>query len=411
MKHLKTVFKALLGLSMCVFWSLPAPVIAQTSITDSIATDPMDSVEVSLLTCQPHDEVYSLYGHTALRFHDMRQKHAVDAAFNYGVFNFKAPHFVLRFVFGLTDYELGAYPYELFLGEYRHFGSMVTEQVLNLTSDEKRRLRQLLSDNLKPENSVYRYNYFSNNCTTKARDIIEACINGRVEYAERKDYTPTYRDMVHQMTDGHPWMQAGNDLLLGVMADCNTSFGEREFLPQVLMTDFDNASIKRTDGTTTPLVSNAEWLLPSTHPTVICSEPGFPLTPTQCAWLFLAIVIVVKMILYLKKETVLPWFDYGVACLYATVGLVLLCMVFSEHPTVRLNLQILVFNPLLFFLAFPRKSNGIIKKYNIASIVAILCIVIFFIGNLLQDYAEGMNIMALTLLLTFSEIRIHTSRR
>ena len=31
-----------------------------------------DSVEVSLLTCSPHDEIYSLYGHTAIRYHDLR---------------------------------------------------------------------------------------------------------------------------------------------------------------------------------------------------------------------------------------------------------------------------------------------------------------------------------------------------
>ena len=90
----------------------------------------MDSVEVALLTCQPHDEIYSLYGHTAIRYHDMRKGKEVDVAFNYGVFDFKKPYFVLRFVFGLTDYELGVYPFNIFLKEYRHFGSMVTAAIL-----------------------------------------------------------------------------------------------------------------------------------------------------------------------------------------------------------------------------------------------------------------------------------------
>ena len=370
-----------------------------------------DSVEISLLTCEPHDEVYSLYGHTAIRVTDKSRN--MDIAVNFGLFDQSASMFALRFVFGLTDYRMGIINMSSFLEEYSYYGSGVRQQRINMTPAEKEHFLSLLAETAKPENVVYRYNFLYNNCTTRARDLILGAVNGTVNYKSKglQVGERSFRDLVHEKVSTHRWSAVGNDLLLGVMADCNTSFGEREFLPQVLMTDFDNASIKRTDGTTTPLVSNAEWLLPSTHPTVICSEPGFPLTPTQCAWLFLAIVIVVKMILYLKKETVLPWFDYGVACLYATVGLVLLCMVFSEHPTVRLNLQILVFNPLLFFLAFPRKSNGIIKKYNIASIVAILCIVILFIGNLLQDYAEGMNIMALTLLLTFSEIRIHTSRR
>ena len=79
-------------------------IFAQESIVEKIPTDLMDSVEISLLTCQPHDEIYSLYGHTAIRFHDMRKKQPIDVAFNYGVFDFKKSFFILRFVFGLTDY-------------------------------------------------------------------------------------------------------------------------------------------------------------------------------------------------------------------------------------------------------------------------------------------------------------------
>ena len=151
-----------------------------TALAQDHDLPPMDSVEISLLTCQPHDEVYSLYGHTAIRYHEFT-KGGIDAAFNYGVFNYDAPFFVVRFVFGLTDYELGAYPTQLFQKEYRHFGSMVTEQVLNLTNDEKLTLRMALVENLRPTNKVYRYNYFYNNCTTKARDIIEQHIRGKVQ--------------------------------------------------------------------------------------------------------------------------------------------------------------------------------------------------------------------------------------
>ena len=93
---------------------------------------------------------------------------------------------------------------------------MVTEQVLNLASEEKTALRDALGENLRPENAVYRYNYFYNNCTTKARDIIEQCISGKIEYAEREDFAPSYRDMVHEMTRNNPWSRFGNDLLLGI---------------------------------------------------------------------------------------------------------------------------------------------------------------------------------------------------
>ena len=82
-----------------------------------------DSVEVSLLTCAPHEEVYSLYGHTALRWHDLHT--GEDLAFNWGIFNFHKPFFVARFVFGLTDYELGVTELKPFFFYYRRWGAMV----------------------------------------------------------------------------------------------------------------------------------------------------------------------------------------------------------------------------------------------------------------------------------------------
>ena len=268
MKHLKIIFNALKGCFVGAFLLTSCPLIAQQ---DSLR---MDSVEISLLTCQPHDEIYSLYGHTALRYHDLR-KGGLDIAFNYGVFDYKKPFFALRFVFGLTDYELGAYPYRLFQEEYRRFGSMVTEQVLNLTDQEKAILQQALAINMQNENRIYRYNYFYSNCTTKARDIIEQCIQGTVSYADREGYTPTHREMIHEMTKNNPWAAFGNDLLLGILADRPTDRRLQEFLPYNLMYDFDHAKIYK-DGNFRPLVKERRMSVPAGVQVV---KSGFPLSP------------------------------------------------------------------------------------------------------------------------------------
>ena len=80
---------------------------------------PMDSVEVSLLTCEPGTETWSQYGHTAVRWHD-KQRGGMDVAINYGVFTPDAPYFVLRFILGLTDYQLGVVPFGLFCAQYEY---------------------------------------------------------------------------------------------------------------------------------------------------------------------------------------------------------------------------------------------------------------------------------------------------
>ena len=349
---------------------------------------PMDSVEISLLTCQPHDEIYSLYGHTAIRYHELI-KGGIDAAFNYGVFNYDAPLFGLRFVFGLTDYELGAYPTQLFQKEYRHFGSMVTEQVLNLTNDEKLKLRMALVDNLRPENKIYRYNYFYSNCTTKARDIIEQCINGRVQYTERENYTPTYRDMVHHMTRNNPWSRFGNDLLLGIQADSKTDQRQQEFLPDNLLYDFDHAQIYA-NGQYRPLVKERRIIVPAG---VQMIQNSFPLTPRQCSIVLFAVGLVLCVIQWFLRRAFIAW-EVLLMLVSGIAGIMLFLMLFSQHPTVRLNLQILFFNPLHLVYLWPVLRGRQTRYWAICGVMGVL----FLIGALFQSYAEGIISVALGLL-------------
>ena len=149
----------------------------------------LDSLEISLLTCSPHQEVYSLYGHTAIRCRNTLT--GEDIAVNYGVFSFDQPHFVLRFVFGLTDYSMGAYSFNDFEHEYSYYKSSVTQQVLNLTNAEKANIMAALRENAL--NPIYRYNYFFDNCTTRARDMLTSHLNGQVEYRSPIDSTVTFR--------------------------------------------------------------------------------------------------------------------------------------------------------------------------------------------------------------------------
>ena len=113
-----------------------------------------DSIHIYLLTCSPHQTVYSLYGHSALRVENRQS--GEDVAVNYGVFSFDKPFFALRFVFCLTDYEMGLCPIELFKREYEYYGSSVSQQEINLTASEKLRVIAALNENWEPENRVYR---------------------------------------------------------------------------------------------------------------------------------------------------------------------------------------------------------------------------------------------------------------
>ncbi len=378
MKHLTNIFNALRGGAVALLWILASPATAQ------------DSIEVSLLTCQPHEEVYSLYGHTAIRYREWGLQE-VDIAFNYGVFNFRKPFFVGRFVLGWTDYELGACPYPLFQEEYRRFGSRVTEQVLNLTREEKLRLKQALVENMKDENRVYRYNYFYNNCTTKARDIIEQSLSGTLVYDDsHTDRQLTYRKMVHEMTKRHPWATFGNDILLGIRADLKTTQRQQEFLPHHLMNDFDHARIL-TNGQYRPLVKERRVAV---EPGVQTAMSGFPLSPTTCAVVLSGLALILFAVQWRLRRTLLLW-DLLLLTFQSVVGLLLFVMLFSEHPTTTLNLQFLLFNPLPLFYIYKVARRRNTCYWNIS----VLLLALFLIGGFWQSYAEGIWSLALCLLL------------
>lgn len=352
-----------------------------------------DSVEISLLTCSPHDEVYSLYGHTAIRYKDKKQ--GLDLAINYGVFSFDKPYFVLRFVFGLTDYEMGIVNFDDFCQEYIYYGSKVTQQTINLTPVEKIRIIKALQNNYQPENRVYRYNYFYNNCTTKARDIIVDNILGKVVYENAINPDDSFRKLIHSCNADHPWARFGNDLLLGVKADFKTNRSEQQFLPANLMRDFANAKIDR-GNSMEPLVKNTRVVVDATQP---AEKTDFCLTP-KMVFILVGLVILSICAIEKKFKRKLYTFDGMMLFLCGVVGVVLFAMLFSQHPTTSTNLQILLFNPILFipiiYLIRNRKDEKKIRNMWLAlSFLPELA----YICSFVQKFAEGIDLLALFLLL------------
>lgn len=307
-----------------------------------------DSIRLSLLTCAPGEEIYSLFGHTAIRYEDPAK--GIDAVFNYGLFSFNAPNFIFRFSLGETDYQLGATDYSRFAAEYAFDGRSVWQQTLNLSNEEKAELIRLLQENYRPENRVYRYNFFYDNCATRPRDKIEESITGRVVYpAEPQDGSLSFRDIVHQYCKGHPWARFGMDLCIGSEADRPITQRQMMFAPFYLMDAFAGAQISG-DSIQRPLVSNKELIVDALPDE---EEGGWMPTPFQCS-LLLFILTAAATIYSIRKQKGLWGVDlllFGVA---GIVGCVLAFLaLFSEHPAVSSNFLLLVFHPgQLLFLPY-----------------------------------------------------------
>lgn len=344
-----------------------------------------DSVEVSLLTCSPGEEIWAQYGHTAIRWHDF--KNGKDIVINYGIFSPDVPNFIPRFVFGLTDYTMGIEPFELFCSEYiyRHRG--VTEQVLALTTQDVESLAKALQDNLKPENVVYRYNFFYDNCTSRARDIIVNNLHGKVTYPAPLNVS--FREMLHAWNNAYPWSQFGEDLLLGVSADRSTQKAEQQFLPNHLKDDFAHAVYNGH-----PLVSETRQII---DPVVTDPESEFPLTPVQCAIIFAVIIAAIMSYQHYSKK--LLWsVDALLMLLTSLVGIVYTLMIFSQHPCVSLNLLIIIFNPLPLFFIWHTIKCSRKRRADYWWTVWSALILLGLCGRIFQCYPSAIMIVALCLL-------------
>ena len=309
-----------------------------------------DSAVVSLITCSPGEEVYSKFGHTAIRVKDKINN--VDVVFNYGIFSFETEHFYYKFIKGETDYQLGIYDTNFFLPEYAERNSMVWEQVLNLTSAEKKNLVATLLENYEPQNRIYRYNFVFDNCSTRPRDKITSSVDGYIRYHQTSEPT-TFRRWVGDYVGTDTWLKFGIDLIFGIDADAVASQKESQFLPEVLMSDFQEAEIVTLDGKSRKLVEkSATVLVDKKHVETTTSIFDFLLKPLAVS-LFLLILGVLITLLDIKYKKHNKIFDSILLFITGIAGVIAFyLMVFSTHPLVASNLNILWINPLNMIVAF-----------------------------------------------------------
>ena len=319
-----------------------------------VADEQQDSVSVSLLTVTPGKMVYELYGHTAIRVREVMPGRLSDWVFNYGTFSFAQPNFVWRFVKGETDYELGVVPYALFYDTYVKEGRGIDEQLLNLSPAESRRLVDALSRNLLPENATYRYNFFYDNCTTRAIDMIERAVEGKIVWPQA-EAGKTLRDIVDQYSEASPWNKLGQDLLLGAEADAPADRKAQGFAPLYAERFVEEAVVVSPDGARRRLAEPKRVLLPAQMER---ADKG--LTPM---WAF-GILFVVTLIIttYEWRKGICFWaYDALLLLAQGLAGLaVFLLFCFSTHPTVGSNWLIILFNPLpLLYLPWYMKQASL----------------------------------------------------
>ena len=298
--------------------------------------DPVsDDATFSLLTILPGDQIYSLWGHSAIRVHDPVR--GMDSSFNYGTFRFDR-YFLPNFLYGRLDYMLSVHYYEAALDDYRMQGRPVIEQVLHLTPAQKDSLYHFLAVNARPENRVYRYHFLYDNCSTRIRDALEHSLGTAVHFASEPDPGLTFRSLLDDGIAETTFLDAGIDWLLGSPVDRVAQPYETMFLPEYLMRAFDTASIDN-GGSLVPLVARTDTVL---------WIPGYGDTATAFPWatlvmwmIFLAgVVLTVRGVR--QGSGVIRSFDVPLFAIVGIAGVLIVFLWFiSLHDVTENNWHLL----------------------------------------------------------------------
>lgn len=343
----------------------------------------------SLITCgQSGEFVFYLYGHTAIRITDPET--GLDKAYNYGYFSMAQKNFIPNFMIGKPMYMLGVTDFDSMVYDYAAQGRRVSEQQLNLRSDEVQALMDFLDWNALPENAEYRYNYFYDNCATRPRDLIERFTKGGLVYRVDPASLPTFREATRQCSKSAKWYTFGTDLCLGVKSDTRMTVHDAAFVPELLEQSMDLAFRKDTGE---PIVSRKEEIVPQTQ---LIEVPRFD-GPLVTILALVAIYLICYFVV--RRYTSVPWqvLRCGLYLLLGLAGIVLWFLsLFSAHPHTLLNANMVLMHPFWLILVVTMWQELRHRRLNSLLYLINLLLALVYLGlGYVQTLPIGMAYLAI----------------
>ncbi|MEZ5491213.1 MAG: DUF4105 domain-containing protein [Gammaproteobacteria bacterium] len=188
-------------------------------------------VHFYLITVDAGNNVWDNFGHTALRVID--ENNNTDTVYNWGLFDASGGvvQFSFNFFRGIMNYQLGTSSPGAEFGAYRQQQRSVWQDAINLNNRQKETLYKRLLWNVRPENIVYPYHYFFDNCTTRVRDYLDEALEGKISAATGSTTDNTFRDLVTYHYRSAPLIEFSVDLLMNANIDRPVTQWEEMFLP------------------------------------------------------------------------------------------------------------------------------------------------------------------------------------
>ena len=332
--------------------------------------------QISLLTISPGAELYSTFGHSAIRVKDPMQ--GLDVTYNYGSFNFRTEGFYLKFLRGTLPYQISGNLSENDIAGWSEDNRSVIEQILNLSHRQKEAVFAFLQTNYLPENREYAYKFFYDNCSTRLRDVFTKVCTDSLQLSKTLHADSSYRQWidVYARKNEKLWADFGMDLAIGEPSDRITGADGAMFLPDNLMHAFDAAKINRNGKLETFVLS--KQLINQNMLAVMDKEKEL-ITPNIFFWTLF--VLVFGMTVYqFKSESTSFIFDKILFTFAGIIGwFIVLLWFFTDHGVTQNNLNIIWAYPLLFPIALllrKKDSRSWISKHFLAYAIILIAFLV-----------------------------------
>ena len=343
------------------------------------------SAKIYLITCDVGEEIYSLFGHTAIRVSDAESN--IDEVYNYGTFDGFEDNFEIKFAQGKLNYWLSKQTIEDFLWEYEYYNRTVYQQEINLSSEEVSAIYAFLLENYTPENRKYQYEFFYDNCATRVRDVFQKTLGESIVWNNHPWHNQyTFRQIIAKDLVKTPLTHLGIDLVLGKKIDVNVSTQDLMFHPIYMMEAFDVAE-KKIGDKTEKLVSEKTILFQGVPSNFTSTN-----IPLYVCW---GIFFITVVITFFKWRKIGYIFDFTLSYIFGLLGIVLLLMWFAtDHSATKYNFNLLWASPLLLLFPILFKKQS---KQGFALLTAMLFFV--FTGSFIlpQDFNPAVTPLVLSI--------------
>jgi hypothetical protein len=222
-------------------------------------------INVRLMTMGQGDAIWERFGHNALWLSYARSGRGI--AYNWGIFDFRQPGFVARFLTGDTRYWMDGFDAYATATVYQQLDRSVHADQLVLSDRQRGELDAYVRWNQLPDNKFYTYDYFLNNCSTLLRDVLDRALGGTIRRQTEKVGTGTsFRSHTQRMLEGQPLAYTGITIALGQPADREISAWEEMFLPGKLRDHVLRIQVDTGDGRLQPLIRDSVTLYRAQRP-------------------------------------------------------------------------------------------------------------------------------------------------